>query len=194
MKEFDITIAETLKRTVTVEADSREAAEDMVEENWRNGEYVLDADDSKEVDFFTEAEREVPTLEVLIIEPYKPPREATISNRLKSLQEVVGGYIEVVRPFDENVILLCNEEGKFMGLPPNRGIKGKNYNTDDLIVGTFILCGARDEEFVSLTAEQKERFIEMFKDPEYFVQIGDEVCLVDDSLFESHAAKAGWER
>ena len=43
--------AETLQKTVTVEADSREEAERQVEESWNNSEYILDADSFVGVDF-----------------------------------------------------------------------------------------------------------------------------------------------
>ena len=36
MKTYEITITETLQKTVEVEANSREEAERRVEENWNN--------------------------------------------------------------------------------------------------------------------------------------------------------------
>lgn len=51
MKEYDVTITETLKMTVTVEAESQLEAEQMVFDNWRNQEYILDADNFTGVDF-----------------------------------------------------------------------------------------------------------------------------------------------
>lgn len=51
MKEYDVTITETLKMTVTVEAESQMEAEQMVSDNWRNQEYILDADNFTSVDF-----------------------------------------------------------------------------------------------------------------------------------------------
>ena len=51
MKEYDVTITETLKMTVTVEAESQMEAEQMVSDNWRNQEYILDADNFTGVDF-----------------------------------------------------------------------------------------------------------------------------------------------
>ena len=53
MKEYDVTITETLKMTVTVEAESQLEAEQMVSDNWRNQEYILDADNFTGVDFKT---------------------------------------------------------------------------------------------------------------------------------------------
>ena len=51
MKEYDVTITETLKMTVTVKAESQLEAEQIVSDNWRNQEYILDADNFAGVDF-----------------------------------------------------------------------------------------------------------------------------------------------
>ena len=40
MKTYEVTITETLQKTVEVEANSREEAERQVEENWNNNEYI----------------------------------------------------------------------------------------------------------------------------------------------------------
>ena len=47
MKEYDVTITETLEMTVAVEAESREEAQQIASDNWKNGDYILDADHSK---------------------------------------------------------------------------------------------------------------------------------------------------
>lgn len=96
---------------------------------------------------------------ILKVEPGKPPEEATIPNTLKAMQEMVGGYIEVV--YLDGICLVCNEEGKLMGLEGNRRVGG------DIIAGTFFLAGDnRDGDFCSLTQEQLERFGQMFAQPE----------------------------
>ena len=51
MKEFNVTIIETLKRTVTVEAETAEDAKDMVDAAWHNSEYILEAEDFDGVEF-----------------------------------------------------------------------------------------------------------------------------------------------
>ncbi len=51
MKEYEITISETLKKSVTVKADSIEEAKQLVSDKWNNSEYILDADDFTEVIF-----------------------------------------------------------------------------------------------------------------------------------------------
>lgn len=42
---FKVTITETLKRTVEVEADDQQEAEQMVSDGWHNSKYILDAED-----------------------------------------------------------------------------------------------------------------------------------------------------
>ena len=44
-KRVEVTITERLKLTVTVEAENEQQAEQMVFDDWRNGRYVLGADD-----------------------------------------------------------------------------------------------------------------------------------------------------
>ena len=51
MNEYDVAIRETLEMTVTVEAASREEARQMVADRWKNGEYILDADSFRDVEF-----------------------------------------------------------------------------------------------------------------------------------------------
>ena len=63
-----------------------------------------------------------------------------IENKLKTLQQIVGGYIEVV-PITPEVLAICNEEGKLLNLEPNI----RHY--DDILHGTIIMCGATGDEF-----------------------------------------------
>ncbi|MBR2287097.1 MAG: DpnD/PcfM family protein [Clostridia bacterium] len=50
-KSFEVNIKETLETQVTVQAESREEAERIVEQRWKFGEYVLDADHFTGVEF-----------------------------------------------------------------------------------------------------------------------------------------------
>lgn len=51
MQEFQVVITEVLQKTVTVSADSKEEAERIVETGWNNSDYLLDAEDFKQVSF-----------------------------------------------------------------------------------------------------------------------------------------------
>ena len=51
MKTYEVTITETLQKTVEIEAASREQAEELVERKWNDSEYILDAEAFVGVDF-----------------------------------------------------------------------------------------------------------------------------------------------
>ena len=56
MKEYQVQIRETLAMTVTVEAENAAQAREIVERNWKNGDYhILDADNFKGVTITTKA-------------------------------------------------------------------------------------------------------------------------------------------
>ena len=108
--------------------------------------------------------QEVDTITALLVEPGRQPRTVEIANELKSLQDAVGGYIEVVYPFKDPVCLIMNEEGKIIGLPQNRPIfiDGKFV---DMLVGSFLVVGDGGEDFCSLTPELAEKYTEHFRLP-----------------------------
>lgn len=63
---------------------------------------------------------------------------------LEELQEVVGGYIEIIRLNDGRVIIV-NEEGLNLNLPVNieaTNILRRDHSTTQYIVGTAIVCDA----------------------------------------------------
>lgn len=97
-------------------------------------------------------------IKVLVVEPNKLPYEKTIKNCLQSKQELVGGYIEYTYLDDDyNVCIICNEEGKIDGLPPNRDIG------NDIVFGTFVIVGDDDTgEDRSLTDDQIEKYKNRF--------------------------------
>ena len=82
-------------------------------------------------------------MNVLVIEPMKEPYVKEMDGKLKTLQGFVGGLIQAIYPFeDETVALICNEEGKLLGLPLNRALRNKRGEIYDIVSGTFLLCSA----------------------------------------------------
>jgi hypothetical protein len=95
-------------------------------------------------------------MKVIMFRVGKEAQILVIKNTLENLQRLVDGYIEAVYlnsevPGNENMIIICNEEGKF-NKSPNRAL-GK-----DVIFGDFLVCGTNGEEFCGLTDEQIERW------------------------------------
>ena len=118
-------------------------------------------------------------MRVLVIEPECRPEVREIDDSLKAMQEIVGGYIQPIY-LDDSVALVCNDEGKVMNLPLNRGLRDKNGQIYDSVSGTFFLCGAPadSDHFTSLTPEQIEQYRKRFHTPEMFWGMdGHIVCL-----------------
>ena len=109
-------------------------------------------------------------MRVLVVEPERRPEVKEIDDSLKEMQGIVGGYIQAIYPFEEPVALVCNDEGKLMDLPANRGLRNKDGQMYDIVFGTFFLCGAPadSDHFTSLTQEQIEQYRKMFYTPEMF--------------------------
>ena len=64
-------------------------------------------------------------ISALLVEPNKYPKMIEIDDTLEAMQEVVGGDIEEYMPFEDEVAIICNEEGKVNGLTPNRAVYGE---------------------------------------------------------------------
>ena len=76
-------------------------------------------------------------MKVIIVKPFTNPFVKEIKGDLESMQAVVGGYIQAIYPFDDEVALVCNEEGKINGLMPNRFLLNRNNGICDYICGDF---------------------------------------------------------
>lgn len=106
-------------------------------------------------------------MKVLIVEPQKNPYEKEVENELHTLQKIVGGHIEAVYPFEEPIALVCFDEAKLTGDTEwNRILPEIN----DVIKGTFFLCGIGEEDFESLSDELIEKYKARFWNPEYFIR------------------------
>ncbi len=103
-------------------------------------------------------------MKVLVVEAGRQPMVKEIEGSLRSMQEIVGGYIQAIYPWMEEVALVCNEEGKENGLALNRPLFDDRGQLVDIIAGTFFICSAPidGESFQSLTDEQIERYSRLF--------------------------------
>ena len=105
-------------------------------------------------------------MNVLIVEPGKHPRLADIDESLESLQKTVGGYIEAIYPFEDEIAIICDEESKLKSDTEwNRMLP----EIHDVIKGTFIIAGLGDEDFTDITPELAEKYRQRFWNIELFV-------------------------
>ena len=107
-------------------------------------------------------------IKVLKVEPGKPPKVVVLKNELAALQEAVSigadyrGLIEIVE-LDANTCILCNEEGKLIGLKPNRRFG------QDILCGVFYVTGQDGEgNLCSLNDAALEKYAKAFAMPELF--------------------------
>ena len=191
MREYDVMITETLQRKITVEADSQEEARQIVADGWDHQDYILDASDFTAVSFDTISEREISDREsitVLLVQPGKTPEIITIENELDILQKAVKGNIEVDYPFDDDVGIILNEEGKLRNLPANRAIRTEDGDILDIYVGDFLVVGLAEDDFCSLSPELLEKYEEKFHTPEVFIKMAHKfiaVPITDDMAKEN---------
>lgn len=84
-------------------------------------------------------------IQVLVVRVGQPSVVETMGTSLEAQQKLVGGYIEGVQ-LGDGILMICNEEGKLQGLPPNFLLPG------DVIVGDVFFCRVDNEgECASLT-------------------------------------------
>ena len=143
------------------------------------GFYFCDSVGFEPVDFdpsLTKDNRE--TIRVVLVEPGKYARAVDISHSLEAMQKIVGGYIEAYYPFEEDVCIVCNDEGKINRMELNRAVYGKNGKIADIIAGPFFVCDCSGENFGSLNDEQLKKYTEMYRCPEYFFRINEELKAV----------------
>lgn len=102
------------------------------------------------------------TIKVLKVEPKKLPEVCELVNELDALQKAVSigadytGLIEILY-VNERICILCNEEGKLIGLEPNRRIR------NDILCGVFYVTGQdREGNLTSLTDDEIETFKSVF--------------------------------
>ena len=110
-------------------------------------------------------------MKILVIEPMKEPYVKEIDGRLETMQNIVGGLIQAIYPFDNpEIALICNDEGKLIRLPLNRALRDKNGEVYDIISGTFFLCSAPadSENFESLNDEEIEKYTKRFEALEFY--------------------------
>ena len=117
-------------------------------------------------------------IKVIKIEAGKAPQVITISDELESLQHEVEGYIECIYPWEEEVCIVCNEEGKISGLPLNRALYDEDGEMFDIIAGNFLIVGLTEDSFCSLTDDLIKKFTEMFKHPEIFFNVDRKIKVI----------------
>ena len=116
-------------------------------------------------------------LNIIYCETGKLSMVDTVEDKLEELQEKVDGLIEIME-LEQDVCLICNEEGKINGLPLNRAIRDENGEIVEVVAGNFIIVGQDKDtgNLKSLDENQLKKYMEIFKYPE-------EIMLINGQIF-----------
>ena len=92
-------------------------------------------------------------IKVLALLPMELPKEIELDNTLEAMQKFVGGLIECITLSDtgSEVTLVCNDEGKLLGLPLNRPL----WDGADVLAGPGFLAGCDNEGNMTLSPSRK---------------------------------------
>ena len=127
----------------------------------KDGAYYCDSVGFQKVDFDGSLTQKPDNLmTVVYVEPHKAPYIAEIEHTLEAEQKAVGGLIEPIYMGD--VCLVGNEEAKLIGMEGNRRIG----DGTSIIAGPFFICGLTEDDFRGLTAEEAEKYMIQFREPE----------------------------
>ena len=122
--------------------------------------YFCDSIGFAKVDFDeTQAHKPENLLRIVYVEPHQKPYIADVQNDLEHLQQAVGGLIEVIYN-EDGTLIVGNEESKLNGMDGNRRLG------QTILAGPFFVCGDGGENFRSLTADETDRYMARFAEPE----------------------------
>ena len=123
-------------------------------------------------------------IKVVLVAPNKKAIVTEIGTTLEDMQAAVGGLIQVMYPFEDEVALICNEEGKLLRLPANRGVRmDGEEDIFDIICGTFFIADCSGERFGSLSEEQIKKYQQKYLFPEKFIKVNDSIKAVPYEVF-----------
>lgn len=101
-------------------------------------------------------------MKVAFKEPGKAWRKMVIPHTLETLQQLVGGYIQIVPVGSRrDHCVICDEDGRLKDLPENVTICKVSY------VGNVILCGLDEEGEL---CDIRESFLKVIEDSELGVK------------------------
>lgn len=129
------------------------------------GAYFCDTFGFQKIEFDESLAQKADGLRVLEVRPCKPPFETRIPDTLESWQKAVSKYgepslMEITYPFEDNAVIVGNEEAKYNGMRGNRRLH------NDVYCGQIFIVGDNNGEFCDLTDEQIKKYSDMFAKPE----------------------------
>ena len=134
------------------------------------------------------------TMTVLVVEPRKPPYVAEIPAGLDGLSDAVGGPIAATYPFGDQVALICNDEGRNIGLELNRALYDSRGQVYDVVAGTFVIAGLGDGRFTSLSEDLIEKYTRRFQTIEVYAQVGNRTLMFQVPQDTAELSDQHWDK
>lgn len=144
--------------------------------------YFCDSIGFKEIEF--DASKAKPlqenTIRVVLVEPGKQARIANIEASLEGYYRAIGAdTIQAIYPFEEEVCIICDDEGKLTGRQLNRALRDEETKEIyDIVAGPFFVCSCKEPRYTSLNTEQQRRYLNLYKWPETFFNINGKIAAV----------------
>ena len=101
-------------------------------------------------------------IKVLALLPLELPKVVELDNTLEAMQKFVGGNIECLPLCDlgSEFTLICNDEGKLLGLPLNRPL----WDGADYLAGPGFIAGTDGEgNLTSLPPQEMDYYAKKFR-------------------------------
>ena len=124
----DIAGRKATKALQTILSDKYEVVDDagQIHMSWENGSSL-----ALNIHEDTFEKVEAPEkISVILVEPGRYPKLIEIEDTLEAMQSLVEGDIEEYMPFEDEVAIICNEEGKMNGMPLNRAVYSEPENVE----------------------------------------------------------------
>ena len=171
--KYSVKIIETLEKTVEVEADNSIDAEQIAEDEWHNGEHILDADNFIEMRCEAFLSEQVFPIHIVILEPGANARTDQIEATTSSFENMIGSQFRFLEmPNQKTAFVVPQNEKHRM---PNRGIYNDKKEMLRLLRGTVFICGYKDKRPCSLTEEQIKKYSGQYRYPEKFFEVNGKI-------------------
>lgn len=118
-------------------------------------------------------------IRVVMVRPGEIAEIIEIGTGLENLQAAVDGMIEPYYGLDDSdYCIVCNDEGKLLGMEPNRAIRDENGTIQEIICGPFFICDCSGGEFSSLSEEKAAYYQQKFRLPERIFRFGNRFAAI----------------
>ena len=118
-------------------------------------------------------------IKVLMVEPGKKAYEKEIGTSLEEMYAALDcECIQTFYPYEDLVVIVCDDEGKINGGRPNRAVYGEDGKMMDVICGKFFIADCSTSSFKSLPDDMMAKYKKQFLLPERFCRINGEIFAV----------------